>query len=186
MKQIQFIDIVKDRRYHRNTINLYRNAFPIAERIPVFIMKSRAKRGKAGFYSLMENDKFVGLAYQVFYKDIVYIFFFAIEESLRGQGYGSNVLSCIKEQYPDKRIILMAEAPDEKSRNNEERIKRIRFYNSNGFNEIGYNVMEVGVIYTMLCYNSNGKEVSKPEFRELMREFWGDFLFEHMYKKISG
>ncbi len=185
MQQIQFLDIIEDKRNYRNTIKLYKKSFPLAERIPIFIMKSRAAKGKARFSSINENGQFVGLIYQVYYDDIVYIFFFAISEELRGQGYGSRVLAAIKEQYPHKRIILMAEAPDEKSRNNAERMKRIQFYNNNGFKEIGYHVMEVGVIYTMLCYNGNGKEVSKMEFRELMREFWGDFLFEHMYKKIS-
>lgn len=185
MQELKFLDIKQAKQYNKLVKKLYRKSFLLNERVPFFLLKSRTRKGKAKFYSICENEKFVGLMYQVYYNDIVYLFFFAIVEKLRGQGYGSRVLDAIKEQYKKKRIILMAEAIDEHSDNNAERVKRIEFYNRNGFCELGYRVWELDVIYTMLGYSKEKKTVSKQEFRDLMRDFWGDFLFNCVYKKIS-
>ena len=44
--------------------------------------------------------------YNVYYKDIILIYYFAIDEELRGQGYGSRVLEYIKQKYNKNRIVL--------------------------------------------------------------------------------
>lgn len=60
--------------------------------------------------------------------DITHVLFLAVEETLRGNGYGSQILDAIRRAYPDKRLILDVEMPDPEAENQEQRTKRIAFY----------------------------------------------------------
>ena len=162
---------------------LYFNAFPKNERCPYSILISRIKKHKGEYLGIYDNDIFIGLIYNIIYQDIVYIYYFAIEEKYRGLGYGSEVLSLIKEKYKDKRIVLMAETLDSNALNYKERIKRNKFYLNNGFIFQGYTVREVDVIYDML--GKTNKTVEKNEYKGLVKYYFGKFLYENLYKKIS-
>lgn len=120
-----------------------------------------------------------------YYKDIVFVFYLAIDEKLRGQGYGSKILNSIKSKYNNHRIILNIEEIDKSSNNYEQRVKRKEFYRKNGFYDLNYTIKEVGLIYEMMCYNKENKEVSKEEYMELMKNYFGNILFKYVYRKIS-
>lgn len=179
---LKYINYYSKECEKRKVKRLYYSAFPKVERCPYSILKSRVKKGKGEFYSIYEESTFVGLIYNIVYSDIVYIYYFALEESLRHKGYGSNILNDIKLMYKDKRIILMAESIDESASNYQERVNRGKFYSKNGFAYQGYTVSELGVSYDMLgCSNS----VSKAEFKELIKQYFGDFFYNKVYVKIS-
>lgn len=163
--------------------SLYFSAFPKNERCPYSILISRLKKNRGEFLAIYDNDAFIGIIYNIVFKDIVYIYYFAIEEIFRNKGYGSKVLTDIKEKYKDKRIILMAETLDEQASNYEERVNRNKFYNKNGFIYLGYTVREVDVIYDMLGYCI--KTVHKEDYKDLIKFYFGKFMYNHLYKKIS-
>ena len=83
--------------------------------------------------------------------------------------------------YANKRIILMAETLDEKADNYQERVNRNKFYSKNGFVYQGYTVMEFGVVYDMLGYSN--KKVSKKEFKELIKYYFGLISYLFIYKR---
>ncbi|GFI61369.1 hypothetical protein IMSAG049_00528 [Clostridiales bacterium] len=129
--------IFEDYRKHTNSIkHLYETAFPACERKPFTIIERNSKKGKAEILAICK-DGFAGLIISIFYKDIVLIDYFAVDEKKRGYGIGSQALSLIKERYKGKRIFLEIERPDEKSENNCQRISRRKFYLRNNLKSSG-------------------------------------------------
>ena len=175
MNNLDFIDIKKNKKVTK----LYNEAFPKNERIPIWLLKILAKKNKAKFYGIYDNEKFVGLVYNIFYKDIVFVFYLAIDKATRGQGYGTKVLDSIKEKYKNYRIILCIEPVDENSDNYEQRVKRKNFYLKNGFKDSNYTIKERNIIYEMLYYNEN---VTSQEFQELMKNYFGKVVYSYFYK----
>lgn len=185
MINLTFLDINNNRECSKKVIELYNEAFPKDEKIPIWLLKLLARRNKAKFYGIYDNKKFVGLIYNIYYKDIVFVFYLAIDKKTRGQGYGSKVLEYIKQKYSTYRIILSIEQVDLNSNNYEQRIKRKEFYIKNGFRDANYTIKEKGIIYEMLYYSKNYKKVYLQEFQELMKHYFGKTLYQHFYKRIS-
>lgn len=175
MNNLNFIDIKKNKKVTK----LYNEAFPKDERIPIWLLKILARKNKAKFYGIYDNEKFVGLVYNIFYKDIVFVFYLALDKATRGQGYGTKVLDSIKEKYKNYRIILCIEPVDENSDNYEQRVKRKNFYLKNGFKDSNYTIKERNIIYEMLYYNEN---VTSQEFQELMKNYFGKVVYSYFYK----
>ncbi len=172
--QLRFEDSFKDKGLLQKAKALYNSAFPKEEKIPWFLLRRAYRRGRAEFLSVLEGEKFIGIAYNVFYGGKVCLFYFAVEDGIRGGGYGSEILSMLKNRYPDTVIYLEAEKPDPNAQNNEMRIRREGFYARNGFFPCGYDITEYGVTYDVLAC---GGEVSFEEYKELMRYFFGKLIY---------
>jgi len=97
--------------------------------------------------------------------DICYILYLAIEDSLRGNGYGSKVLKEVALRYPDKYIVLDIEEEDENAHNNIERIKRKNFYLKNGYKELQIYSNWRNIKFEALSFNGS---ISPKEYND----FW--------------
>ena len=75
---------------YREIKAIYTGAFPPDERAPFRLLRKRAEQGMADFWIISEEGKSIGLAYLVTYKDLAYLFYYAIDPSYRGQGYGTK------------------------------------------------------------------------------------------------
>ena len=133
----------------RNDVQaLFISAFPEDERPTPEIYFSNFAVNKCsllwGFY---EEDKFIGFASFIFYEDICYVFFLAVKEEYRNQGYGSKMLSIIKEEFKNYTILLCYEEVDNKYKDNEMRARRAEFYKRNGFVVNPLKTYEFGVIF---------------------------------------
>ena len=181
MINLNFLDIKNNSESSKEVIKLYNEAFPKEEIIPIWLLKLLARKNKAKFYGIYDNEKFVGLIYNIYYKDIIFVFYLAINQELRGQGYGSKVLEFIKQKYSKYRIILSIEKLDKNSDNYMQRIRRKEFYIKNGFKDANYTIKERNVIYEMLYYNEADKKVTLQEFQEMMKDYFGKILYRHFY-----
>ena len=144
--------IYKSLREHpeiKNDISpLYLSAFPMQERPPLDYFYYAVENKKENeLYAYYIEDKFIGFSYLTFYKDICYIFFLAVLEKERNKGYGSEILSLIKENNKDKVILLCYEEVDEKYPDYLLRKKRKDFYISNGFKNNTLKTIENGIIF---------------------------------------
>jgi GNAT superfamily N-acetyltransferase len=115
-------------------------------------------RGKTNRVCLLRQQKFFRLP-----------FFLAVEEKERGKGYGSKILSFLKERYKGKSIFLAMEEMDERAKNYEERVKRQRFYQKNGLHPIPLKIQEGTVIYDV-CASG---EVNREDYTLMMEEYLG-------------
>lgn len=181
---LKFISINENGNDESSLRGLYKKSFPLAERMPYFILKSKSKQQNADFFKIYDGNELIGLWYGVTCKDIVFIFYLAINENCRGKGYGSRVLQLIKEKYSECRIVLNIEELDENSPNYEQRLKRKAFYSKNGFFLLDYKIKEGSVIYNNLCYSESGKAVTQQEYYELIKSYLGRGLY-CIYKFIS-
>ena len=138
---------------------LYRKAFPRAERVPVRFLMNKDVEGTLN--ACYDGELFCGFYATLTFGNITYILFLAIDDALRGQGYGSALLELISYHYPQNRIILDIEAEDCTASNNEQRIRRKAFYEKNGYAESGIEYRWRGVPYKILIKNGT---ITENEF----------------------
>ncbi len=176
---MEFRNSKEDKRIYGDFDRLYAEAFPKEEQLPLSFLKRKAKSGVEDCFGLYEEGNFIGLLCCAYDRDIVFVFYFAISQSVRGKGYGTRVLEELKQRFPGKRLLLTIEILDENSPNNEQRKKRRAFYLRCGFRSCCYRVIERGVVYETLCY---GKEVSREEFQALLLSYMGRLRYRRYYR----
>lgn len=143
--------ITKEFEDYKKFKNLYRSAFPKSERFPVkFLMK---QDGSGDLKACYDGEIFCGFYSTLTFGDITHILFLAVDDKLRGHGYGSSILELISNNYSKNRIILDIEAEDIKAKNNEQRIQRKAFYEKNGYIESGVEYNWRGIPYKILIKN---------------------------------
>lgn len=117
---------------------IYNEAFPVAERKPFSELTDLSRDPDVHMTIIQEQGKNMGLAF--FYElspTSIYLVFFAMDPALRGQGWGSKVLTQLKQMYPDG-IVLESEQTGKAAPNESQRQKRYRFYHHNGLTDSGY------------------------------------------------
>ena len=129
---------------------LYRSAFVQEERLPFFLLSVSSCLRGVGMECYFDADRLIGFTHRTRCGSLLFIMFFAVEQSVRGMGYGSAILSYLKEQERDATIVLNVEPVDVQAANYEERVRRMRFYEKNGFFDTGYEIDEVGGTFTVL------------------------------------
>ncbi|TVP14724.1 GNAT family N-acetyltransferase [Shewanella sp. KCT] len=170
---INFRPFNKSDGNYSKVIDLYKEAFPGAQRIPTFLLRFKLRKGKKGFSVLYDGGKWIGLIYLTQYRDIVFVQFLAVTASIRSKGYGSKVMDALGDLYPEKRMVLNIEEVNEQARNYQQRIKRKAFYEKNGFISTGYLVKEPDQMQEMLI---RGGIISKKEIELMYKELLGNII----------
>lgn len=152
---------------------LYLSAFPKEERPPFFFLRRGLKRKGGKLLVAKEQGKFLGFAYLVGTETLGYLFFFAMEETSRGLGYGSQVLRLLKEAYCGKRLFLARETLEDTADNYAQRLRRHKFYLRNGFEDLPCQIQEGPVVFDVMGI---GGEVSPQEYTDLMDAWGGKWL----------
>lgn len=102
-------------------------AFPYEERRDISDQKECLNNKFFKFSEIFDKEIAVGFIAFWAFPEFVFIEHIAIDEDKRAGGYGSRAIELVKVTY-NKPIILEAEAPE-----TEQQIKRIRFYDRQGF-----------------------------------------------------
>ena len=154
---------------------LYYRAFPKNERrsFPELVEN---RLGGTEIFCFYDMKTFVGMACLLNSSDISHIIYLAIEESLRGLGYGSKALELLHQNKPEKKIIVDIETPDEKAENAEQRKMRKKFYLRAGYEETPVKYEWRHENYEILSF---GGQISKAEYDG----FWEDL---HAQAKQQG
>lgn len=180
---INFVPTAIDQEDSTKIQYLYQSAFPKSERAPLWFLRYKAKQNNVAFNSLYDDESWIGLLYTTEYKDILLILYFAIDTSCRSGGYGTKVLTKLRENHRNKRIILNIEQIDEQADNNAQRMERKRFYERNGYISTGIIVEELGQPFEMLI--SRGS-ITPEETRQVYRSFLGKILSLLPALKVHG
>ena len=170
MKKLRFADYRSDKK---NIRKLYEASFPKEEKIPFFILDKRAKSGSGEFMGVYDDRELIGLVYNACYRDMLYIFFFAIDKTKQDNGYGSQILSTIKSRYHNKRIFLYIELMDPEARNYKQRLRRKAFYERNGFSLLDFQAKEAAMTYGVMELEGRGKQITIKDCEDLMSYFFG-------------
>ena len=153
--QMDDLDKVKD---------LMLNAFPDDELTPFKCLFDKIEIDGYDFLAFYNDDgDFTGIAYVITKDDLAYLFWLAVNENARCNGIGSKILAELKEIYKDYRIILDIERLNDNAPNAEQRIRRKKFYERNGFIESSLRYDLYNVEYQILI---NHDDVERKEFED--------------------
>lgn len=163
--ELKQVDIVGHREFARQAKQLYYSAFPKYERIPWWLLVANSWRKGINLTAWMQGDTFCGMTASVTVGQLHFLLFFAIAESLRGQGYGSTVLAQLQRQYDQ--VVLNVETLDKSADNYAQRKRRFAFYEKNGFYDTGWHVWEVGGKFRVLGTNP---QLNVSDYKKLFRK----------------
>lgn len=103
------------------------------------------------FLAYYDKGKFCGITYSVENEHMLYVMYLAVNDKIRGKGFGTAILDKMKEKCKGKPIALEAEFPSEDSVNLSQREKRLKFYRKNGFSDTSFILSSGGEKYMILC-----------------------------------
>ncbi len=115
---------------------LYERAFPANERWGMEAVLED-KTGVSELLSFFDGVTFCGFIIMLHYKNLSHIIYFAVEDSLRSHGYGSEALRLVRERMPEQTIMVDIERETTGADNNDQRRRRKAFYLRNGYREAG-------------------------------------------------
>lgn len=179
---MQFKQVKPNNQHYSKVYELIHSAFPADELLPMELLNERAKLDNFDFFAIYDDKLFIGMTYIIVNKidSICYVFFLAIDEQLRGRGYGTKVLDCIKSSYCNiDSVILLIEEVDEKYDNYEQRTSRLNFYERNGFKLQSIKTSEQDVVFDVLAY---GEDIGIDSYESTSKLFFG----EKYYKQYQG
>ncbi|MGM0147832.1 hypothetical protein IGJ77_001604 [Enterococcus sp. AZ147] len=133
----------------------------------------RSKREGIDFIAYYDEEKFIGLAYLITFENLTYLWYLAVVQDLRSQGYGAQVLSHIKENYPDNCIVLNLEAENPAASNNEQRKIRKAFYLRNGYRP-DHHIVKMGGEKLEILFTNGVFEIEN--YQKIFKRFWGPIL----------
>ena len=113
---------------------LYYRAFPKNERrsFPELVEN---RFGGTEVFCFRDGETFVGMACLLNTQTVSHIIYLAVDEALRGKGYGSKALELLHQSKSGKKIMVDIEVPDEQTENAEQRRMRKKFYLRAGYEE---------------------------------------------------
>nr|WP_298054692.1 NAD(P)H-hydrate epimerase [uncultured Lachnoanaerobaculum sp.] len=168
---IRFEKIDENTKNLEDIKHLYMDAFPFEERIPFYIMVSVGNDRGVEFLSIYDDDTWLGFIHTLVGEKLSYIFYFAIDGSLRQSGYGSKIIREYKKMHP--KLSLAIEPIEEGSDNIRQRKKRLAFYEKNGFETLDTRVVEMGVEFELM--GAKGMEIKESDYKSLVKKFFDSF-----------
>lgn len=152
----------KDTRFQK-AYSLLERSFIVDERRDYDELMRVMDDDKYHFNILVENGEYVGIMLTWEFKNSLYLEHFAIEDNLRGCGYGSAAIKMLTNIYD--LVILEIEVPDDQLK-----IKRRDFYLANGFYMNEHHHIQpkyhVGDEDLILLIMSSGRTITKNEYNE--------------------
>lgn len=153
---------------HRKIHRLYIESFPKEERLPYQLLWLSTCRSIASIEVFFDGDTFVGFAYILQNLEHYFVFFLAIDSQKRSKGYGSLILSLLKEEANHRPLTLAIEPIDKAASNYPQRIKRLSFYQKNGLHITPYVYYEGQEMYQLMTTKS---PLDTKSLEQLIRRF---------------
>ena len=114
---------------------LYETAFPKDEQIPWDDLMRLIEEMPLDFTAYYDGETFIGFTIVYPRKQFNWYWYFAVQEELRGKGYGQQILTLLIEKYKGQTCVLDMESPTQVCENIEQRRRRHAFYLRNGFRD---------------------------------------------------
>lgn len=172
------VDVNTDPDLCRKVKALYHTAFPKEERVPWWLLRCNSRREGIELTAWLDGDTFCGFTASVEAEGMYLLLFFAVEQTRRGSGYGSAILSEIKQEHGN--IALNIEPLIPSAPNYRQRQQRFDFYRKNGFLDTGWFVWEVGGKFRVL---STQEKLDAAQYKELFRKLTWGFLHVKLKKE---
>ena len=157
---MEYMDVVKYKSIYYTQVNeIYEKSFPQEERY--ITLDKMIQSQNTELYCLIDNNHVLGIIYLIFYRNMIFILYLAVNTESRSKGYGSYLLKWCLQKYRDKKIYLNIEEVRENTKDYETRKKRLKFYQNNGFYITDYISKEDVENFNIL---SNCREIDINEY----------------------
>ena len=139
---------------------IYERSFPPEEQVPLPELAQGAMRDEVDFLAWIDPSlpagedragNVVALTFSFAFPDLFYLGFLAVDGSVRSAGYGSRILTHVRERYGDVPQLLEIEPVVREAGNYQQRVRRLRFYERNGFTVTNMLTHEAGQTYRVLA-----------------------------------
>lgn len=115
---------------------IYHEAFPVEEQAPLGILLALTESSEGAQMPVVyDDDQPIGIIFMNnMAQDKVLLLYLAMDATLRGKGYGAQVLAALQAKYPAG-VILETEVLDAGAENADQRERRYGFYERNGMRD---------------------------------------------------
>lgn len=160
---------------------LYCEAFPSYERKPFSLIRSMQRKGKSDVWYFEKEGSFAGLVFTINSNNVILIDYLAIDANKRGEGIGSEIITQLRDYYPDKGIFVEIESVFDKCENIDERMRRKQFYLNNDMIPMKVMVVLFGVEMELLGFNCC---LTYDEYYSFYKDNYGDFAAKNIKKAV--
>lgn len=150
---------------------LYREAFPLRERIPFSKLLKLQKNGIIRILAAYENGEPCGVAVACTGSKSVLLMYLAVDGNKRGQGLGSKIMPALCDTFPRRNLLLEIEKPDESKPMT---VRRKEFYLRCGLHDAGVDILLAGVPMEILMTGDG--EFDKYEYIGIYHKHVGKTL----------
>ena len=165
---MEYTRVSRKSKDYRSIEKLMLTAFPPEERIPIWMLNLLAKQRNVNFNAWYDNNELCGVTYTIESEKMIFLLYFAVNAQIRSKGYGSRIIEEVKKIAGEREIILNVEKPEESAENNAQRVRRIAFYERNGFVLCDFNLQIEGTDYLVF----STKAVSdRKEFGRMLKKY---------------
>ena len=154
---------------------LYETAFPVQEQIPYDDLVVLLDKMDIDYTAYYDGEMLVGLTMVLRLPRCNWVWYFAVRDELRGQGYGQGILTTVLDKYRDERPLIMdIESPYQTDAPNpEQRRRRHAFYLRNGMKETPTSRTWDGLTFTILT--SSDEPFTQQDYDDIvdaLRAVW--------------
>ena len=166
--RVEYTRVTRKLKDYRSIVEIMRTSFPPEERIPIWVLHLLSRKKNVNFNAWYDNKELCGITYTIESEKVIFLLYFAVNAQLRSKGYGSRILEEIKKTAGKKEILINVEKPDECAENNMQRVRRIAFYERNGFYRSGFDLRIGGTDYLVF---STSEIPDRKEFSNIIKKY---------------
>ena len=160
MTDLTQIPVPNDGPIANKVKEIYERSFPPEEQIPLPELLKSAEMDQVSFLSWIDPslpagedgaDNVVALTFSFAFPDLFYLGFLAVDGRTRSAGYGSRILAHFRERYAGIPQLLEIEPLTREAANYQQRMRRLAFYERNGFTVTNMITHEADQTYRVLA-----------------------------------
>ena len=140
---------------YKTVVDMYNEAFPDSERLPLLYLKFLSWRKGVSFTAYYDGSDIIGMTYTVETDQMIFVLYLTTNVAVRSNGYGTKILQELIRRNANREVVLNIEPLDEFAENAEQRERRWRFYQKNGFLMTGYLLEEDGQYFEILSTSTS-------------------------------
>ena len=160
MTDLTQIPVPNDGQITDKVLEIYERSFPPEEQVPMSELRRSAERDEVSFLAWIDPSlpagedgagNVVALTFSFVFPDLFYLGFLAVDGRTRSAGYGSRILTHFRERYAGIPQLLEIEPLTREAANYQQRLRRLAFYERNGFTVTNMITHEADQTYRVLA-----------------------------------
>ena len=172
---IRSVIITPDSPLNREVERLIQEQFPENEQSTMDDLAYWLSLGISDYRGYLDGDQFVGFTFIICTEKMVFGLYLATDGKLHSKGYGSQIMNIVREIVKDRVFCFNIEALEASAENEEQRVRRLRFYERLNLRPTGYAVKYEVPFWVM---SNRPEDFSPEELAKIQQLLFGDMAPE--------